>query len=371
MIPIGRGQRELIVGDRNTGKTTVAVDTIINHAHIDPRAEHKLYCIYVAIGIRRINLKRVFETLKQNDSYDHTTIVSATASDPVSMQYMAAYVGCAIGEFFRDNQNHALVVYDDLSKHAVAYRQMSLLLRRAPGRDAYPGDIFYLHSRLLERAAKLKEYYGGGSLSAYPVIETQAEDLSAFVATNVISITDGQIYLDRRMFQLGFRPAVNVGLSVSRIGSHAMSKSMKEIAGSLKLDLAQYRQFEIFKSMSDVDPYITSIVARGERIVEILIQSPGQPFLREHQLILVYAARRRYLNVLEIEQVRIFKTAISLLFNLRKNGLKAPKPSVPALFQKIFEMEDKETRDYILQEFLNNLISAIQEEFPVEVKSEN
>lgn len=372
MIPIGRGQRELILGDRNTGKTTIAVDTFINHAGIDERAEHKLYCIYVAIGIRRISLKRVLDVLKATNSYDHTTIVAATASDPVSMQYMAAYVGCAIGEFYRDNQNHALVVYDDLSKHAVAYRQISLLLRRSPGRDAYPGDIFYIHSRLLERAAKLSDDFGGGSLSAFPVIETQAEDLSAFIATNVISITDGQIFLEARMFRLGQRPAINIGLSVSRIGSHAQTKIMKEIAGPLKLELAQYRTFEVFKSLgSEIDPYIVSIILRGERLIEILNQDENDPLCLEHQLLLIYAVRNRYLNALDLEQVDVFKDAISILFNLQREGLKAPQPSIPAVFQKIFNM-DKKNRDYALDEFLTELVAYILEEFPAtENKSKN
>jgi F-type H+-transporting ATPase subunit alpha len=343
MIPVGRGQRELIIGDRNTGKTTIAVDTIINHAGLADNLVRKLYCIYVAVGIRRIALRRVLNELLATNSYDHTTLLSATASDPASMQYIAPYVGCAMGEFFRDNQRHALVIYDDLSKHAVAYRQMSLLLRRPPGREAYPGDIFYLHSRLLERAAKLKYKYGGGSLSAFPVIETQSDDVSAYIPTNVISITDGQIYLEAKMFRLGVRPAVNVGLSVSRIGSNAQTKLMKFVTNRLKLNLSTYRTFELFKSLgSDIDEYITAILCTGERIIEILIQPSNSPMCQEQQAVLIYAVQKGYLNLLELDDVDIFKSIVSALFKPTSVGIRKPfNPSVAAIFQKIFKLKNK------------------------------
>jgi len=311
-ISIGRGQRELIIGDRQTGKTTIAIDTIINHRNIDNDDSEKLYCIYVAIGQRLSSVANIVEQLKSLNAFDYVTIVSATAAEPASLQYLAPYTGCTMGEYFRDNQTHSLVVYDDLSKHAVAYRQISLLLRRPPGREAYPGDVFYLHSRLLERAAKLNEDFVAGSLTALPIIETQAGDLTAYIPTNVISITDGQIFLERELFYKGIRPAINIGLSVSRVGSAAQNALMKEFVGSLKLELAQYREVEIFASFgSEIDETTQQIIKRGARLVELLKQPPYRPMSLEQQLFLLFAGRNGFLDSLSIEQVDDFKEIIA------------------------------------------------------------
>ncbi|RLB04588.1 MAG: F0F1 ATP synthase subunit alpha, partial [Deltaproteobacteria bacterium] len=291
MIPIGRGQRELIIGDRQTGKTALVVDTIINQKGKD------VYCIYVAIGQKQSTVAQVVDRLRRYGAMEYTTVVSATASEPAPLQYIAPYAGCTMGEYFRDTGRHALCVYDDLSKHAVAYRQMSLLLRRPPGREAYPGDIFYLHSRLLERAAKLNDKLGGGSLTALPIIETQAGDVSAYIPTNVISITDGQIYLETDLFYSGVRPAVNVGLSVSRVGGNAQIKAMKQVAGSLRLDLAQYREMAAFAQFgSDLDKATQAQLARGERLVEILKQDQYQPLPVENQILIIYAGVNGFLD---------------------------------------------------------------------------
>ena len=291
MIPIGRGQRELIIGDRGTGKTALAVDTIINQKDTD------VFCIYVAIGQKRFTVARIVDVLNQHGAMDYTTIIAATASEPAPLQYIAPFAGCALGEYFRDSGRHALVVYDDLSKHATAYRQLSLLLRRPPGREAFPGDIFYLHSRLLERAAKWSDENGGGSLTALPIIETQAGDVSAYIPTNVISITDGQIYLEPNLFYSGFRPALNVGLSVSRVGGNAQIKAMKQVAGRLRLDLAQYREMASFaKFGSDLDKATQAQLARGSRLMEILKQKQYQPLPVERQVILLYAAINGYVD---------------------------------------------------------------------------
>jgi F-type H+-transporting ATPase subunit alpha len=285
LVPIGRGQRELIIGDRQTGKTSVAIDTIINQVNYfidtpkkDQTNSKTLYCIYVAIGQKRSTVASIYQTLQLNDALKYTIIVAATASEAAPLQFLAPYAGAAIGEYFRDNKKHALIIYDDLSKQAVAYRQMSLLLRRPPGREAYPGDVFYLHSRLLERAAKLNKNFGFGSLTALPIVETQAGDVSAYIPTNVISITDGQIFLDTELFYKGIRPAINVGLSVSRVGSNAQLKSMKKVAGSLKLELAQFREIESFSSFgSDLDEETKYLLSKGYRLVEILKQDKYSP----------------------------------------------------------------------------------------------
>jgi len=292
MIPIGRGQRELIIGDRGTGKTALVIDTIINQKGKD------VYCFYVAIGQKRSTVARVVDTLRKYGAMEYTTVIAATASEPAPLQYIAPYAGCAMGEYFRDTGRHALCIYDDLSKHAQAYRQLSLLLRRPPGREAYPGDIFYLHSRLLERAAKLKDELGGGSLTALPIIETQAGDVSAYIPTNVISITDGQIYLESELFYSGVRPAINVGLSVSRVGGNAQIKAMKQVAGSLRLDLAQYREMAAFAQFgSDLDKATQAQLARGSRLVEILKQPQYKPLPVEKQILIIFAGTNGYLDI--------------------------------------------------------------------------
>ena len=291
LIPIGRGQRELIIGDRQTGKTAVAIDTIINQKEINQSGDEKqkLYCIYVAIGQKRSTVAQIVKTLEDAGAMEYTTIVAATASDPAPLQFLAPYTGCTIGEYFRDNGMHALIIYDDLSKQAVAYRQMSLLLRRPPGREAYPGDVFYLHSRLLERAAKLNDENGGGSLTALPIIETQAGDVSAYIPTNVISITDGQIFLETELFNQGIRPAVNVGLSVSRVGSAAQTKAMKKVAGSIKLELAQYREMAAFAQFgSDLDASTQKLLNRGSKLTELLKQKQYSPMSVAEQVVSVF-----------------------------------------------------------------------------------
>ena len=310
LIPIGRGQRELIIGDRQTGKTAVAVDTILNQKEVNESGDEneKLYCIYVAIGQKRSSVAQIVKTLEENGALEYSIVVAATASEPAPLQFLAPFTGCVMGEFFRDNSMHALVVYDDLSKQAVAYRQMSLLLRRPPGREAYPGDVFYLHSRLLERAAKLNDDNGGGSLTALPIIETQANDVSAYIPTNVISITDGQIFLETDLFFQGIRPAVNVGLSVSRVGSAAQTKAMKKVAGSIKGELAQYREMAAFSQFgSDLDASTQKLLARGERLTELLKQGQFSPLATEEQVILLYAGVNGYMDTIEVNQISEFE----------------------------------------------------------------
>jgi len=310
MIPIGRGQRELIIGDRQTGKTAVAIDAIINQKYTH-NTENPVYCIYVAIGQKASTVAALVKELESNGAMEYTTVVAANASDPAPMQYIAPYAGAAMGEFFRDNGKHGLIVYDDLSKQAVAYRQMSLVLRRPPGREAFPGDVFYLHSRLLERASKLSEELGGGSLTALPIIETQEGDVSAYIPTNVISITDGQIYLETNLFNSGIRPAIDVGLSVSRVGGNAQIKAMKSVAGTLRLDLAQYRELEAFaKFGSDLDKATLSQLTRGERMVEILKQNQYVPMDVEKQIAIIFAASKGQLDDLDIEEISDFETGL-------------------------------------------------------------
>ena len=307
LIPVGRGQRELIIGDRQTGKTAVAIDAIINQKEINKSGEEKdkLYCIYVAIGQKRSTVAQIVKSLEDAGAMEYTTIVSATASDPAPLQFLAPYTGCTMGEYFRDNGMHALIVYDDLSKQAVAYRQMSLLLRRPPGREAYPGDVFYLHSRLLERAAKLNDDMGGGSLTALPIIETQAGDVSAFIPTNVISITDGQIFLETDLFNQGIRPAVNVGLSVSRVGSAAQTKAMKKVAGSIKLELAQYREMAAFAQFgSDLDESTQKLLNRGSKLTELLKQDQYTPMTVAQQVIAVYSGVKGFLDDVDLSKIK-------------------------------------------------------------------
>ena len=317
LIPIGRGQRELIIGDRQTGKTAIAIDAILNQKEVNQSDDEskKLYCIYVAIGQKRSTVAQIVKTLEENGAMEYSIVVAATASEPAPLQYLAPFTGCAMGEFFRDNGMHALIVYDDLSKQAVAYRQMSLLLRRPPGREAYPGDVFYLHSRLLERAAKLSDEHGGGSLTALPIIETQANDVSAYIPTNVISITDGQIFLETDLFYQGIRPAVNVGLSVSRVGSSAQTKIMKKVAGPVKGELAQYREMAAFaKFGSDLDASTQAMLARGERLTELLKQPQFSPLSMAEESCMIYAGTRGYLDGVEVADVQRYEE--ELLLNL-------------------------------------------------------
>uniref|UniRef100_A0A6G1SDT6 ATP synthase subunit alpha n=1 Tax=Aceria tosichella TaxID=561515 RepID=A0A6G1SDT6_9ACAR len=310
LVPIGRGQRELIIGDRQTGKTAIAIDTIINQKRFNDSTDEKkkLYCIYVAIGQKRSTVAQIVKRLTDTDAMKYTIVVAATASDAAPLQYLAPYSGCAMGEFFRDNGRHALIIFDDLSKQAVAYRQMSLLLRRPPGREAYPGDVFYLHSRLLERAAKMSQTFGGGSLTALPIIETQAGDVSAYIPTNVISITDGQIFLETELFYKGIRPAINVGLSVSRVGSAAQTKAMKQVAGSMKLELAQYREVAAFAQFgSDLDAATQQLLNRGVRLTELLKQGQYVPMAIEDQVAVVYTGVRGYLDKLDPSKIGKFE----------------------------------------------------------------
>src|SRR4249919_333590 len=328
MIPIGRGQRELIIGDRQTGKTAIAVDTIINQKGLD------VFCIYVAIGQKRSTVARVVKTLEETHAMDYSIVVAATASDPAPMQYLAPFAGCAMGEYFRDNGMHAVIVYDDLSKQAVAYRQMSLLLRRPPGREAYPGDVFYLHSRLLERAAKMNEDNGAGSLTALPIIETQAGDVSAYIPTNVISITDGQIFLETDLFYQGIRPAINVGLSVSRVGSAAQTKAMKKVAGSIKLELAQYREMAAFAQFgSDLDASTQKLLARGARLTELLKQPQYAPMPVEEQVASIYSGTQGFLDPVETKDVVRYEAAM-LSF------LRSEKPKVLATIRDTKALDD-------------------------------
>jgi len=311
MIPIGRGQRELIIGDRQTGKTAIAIDTIINQAYTH-KTDKPVYCIYVAIGQKASTVAALVQELEANGAMDYTTVVAANASDPAPTQYIAPYSGAAMGEHFRDNGKHALIIYDDLSKHAVAYRQMSLVLRRPPGREAFPGDVFYLHSRLLERASKLSDALGGGSLTALPIIETQEGDVAAYIPTNVISITDGQIYLETNLFNSGIRPAIDVGLSVSRVGGNAQIKAMKSVAGTLRLDLAQYRELEAFSKFgSDLDKATMAQLTRGERMVEILKQNQYVPMDVEKQVAIIFAASKGHLDDIDISKILEFETGLS------------------------------------------------------------
>ena len=320
LIPIGRGQRELIIGDRQTGKTAIAIDTIINQKSINESGDEtkKLYCIYVGIGQKRSSIAQTVKALEDAGAMEYTTVVAATASDAAPLQFLAPYTGCSMGEYFRDNGMHALIIYDDLSKQAVAYRQMSLLLRRPPGREAFPGDVFYLHSRLLERAAKMNDENGGGSLTALPVIETQANDVSAFIPTNVISITDGQIFLETELFNQGIRPSVNVGLSVSRVGSAAQTKAMKKVAGSIKLELAQYREMAAFAQFgSDLDASTQKLLNRGSKLTELLKQNQYSPMTIAEQVVSIFTGVNGYLDDLELNQIRDFEKD---LFELIKSS---------------------------------------------------
>ncbi len=310
LVPIGRGQRELIIGDRQTGKTAVAVDTIINQKEVNAGDDEsrKLYCIYVAVGQKRSTVAQIVKTLEENGALDYSIVVSASASEPAPLQFLAPYAGCTMGEYFRDNGMHAVIFYDDLSKQAVAYRQMSLLLRRPPGREAYPGDVFYLHSRLLERAAKMNERNGSGSLTAMPVIETQANDVSAYIPTNVISITDGQIFLETDLFYQGIRPAINVGLSVSRVGSAAQVKAMRQVAGRIKLELAQYREMAAFAQFgSDLDAATQRLLNRGARLTELLKQDQFSPMAVEEQVVSIFSGVRGYLDGIEVGDINRFE----------------------------------------------------------------
>lgn len=341
MIPIGRGQRELIIGDRQTGKTAIAIDTIINQKGTD------VVCIYVAIGQKRSTVARVVDILRRYSAMDYTIVVAATASDPAPLQYIAPYAGCAMGEYFRDNGKHALVIYDDLSKHAAAYRQLSLLLRRPPGREAYPGDIFYLHSRLLERAAKLDDKRGGGSLTALPIIETQAGDVSAYIPTNVISITDGQIYLEPDLFYSGIRPAINVGLSVSRVGGNAQIRAMRQVAGRLRLDLAQYREMAAFAQFgSELDKATQAQLIRGSKLVEILKQPQYQPLPVEKQILIIYAAVNGFVD----------KYPESSLRRYEKELFEYVEKFYPEIFREILEKKE-------ISEDLRELMNRVLIEF--------
>ena len=345
MIPIGRGQRELIIGDRQTGKTAIAVDTIIN------QKGQNVICIYVAVGQKRSTVARVIKTLEDAGAMAYSIVVSATASEPASLQFLAPYIGCAIGEYFRDNGRHALVIYDDLSKHAAAYRQLSLLLRRPPGREAYPGDVFYLHSRLLERAAKLSDALGGGSLTALPIIETQAGDVSAYIPTNVISITDGQIYLGADLFYSGVRPAINVGLSVSRVGGSAQIKAMKQVAGTLRLDLAQYREMAAFAQFgSELDKTTQAMLARGARMVELLKQDQYQPLPVEAQILSIFAGINGYVDDLPVGQVRRFEQALVKYFDQEGADLKK-------------EVAAKKTMDKDLTDKVKKALERLKQDF--------
>ncbi|MFN4288018.1 MAG: F0F1 ATP synthase subunit alpha [Brevundimonas sp.] len=353
LIPIGRGQRELIIGDRQTGKTAVAIDTILNQKSINESGSEseKLYCIYVAIGQKRSTVAQIVKTLEENGALDYTIVVSATASEPAPLQFLAPFAGCAMGEWFRDNGMHALIIYDDLSKQAVAYRQMSLLLRRPPGREAYPGDVFYLHSRLLERAAKLNADNGSGSLTALPIIETQANDVSAYIPTNVISITDGQIFLETDLFYQGIRPAVNVGISVSRVGSSAQVKAMKQVAGSIKGELAQYREMAAFaKFGSDLDATTQRLLARGARLTELLKQPQYAPLKVEEQVVSIYAGTRGYLDGLDVADVGRFESELLARMNSSHADLMSALREKKALTPEI-EAELKSALDAFAKTF--------------------
>jgi F-type H+-transporting ATPase subunit alpha len=352
LIPIGRGQRELIIGDRQTGKTAIAIDTIINQkiSHINNDVQNKIFCIYVAIGQKRSNVAMLVKKLEAAGAMDYTIVVAATASDPAPLQFLAAYTGCAIGEYFRDNGMHALVVYDDLSKHAVAYRQISLLLRRPPGREAYPGDIFYLHSRLLERAAKMSDKAGAGSLTALPIVETQAGDVSAYIPTNIISITDGQIFLESELFYKGIRPAVNVGISVSRVGSAAQTKAMKQVSGSIKLELAQFREMAAFAQFgSELDNTTKKLINHGNKLTEILKQDQYKPLPVEEQVVSIYAGVRGYLENIPQNKIKEFER--SLISELK---LKAAQILIDIKDTQALSKENEE----MLKTFLSNFCKS-------------
>ncbi len=356
LIPIGRGQRELIIGDRQTGKTAIAIDTFLNQKSVNDAAgkddSKKLFCIYVAVGQKRSTVAQIVKTLEENGALDYTIVVAATASDPAPMQFLAPYSAATMGEYFRDNGMHAVIVYDDLSKQAVAYRQMSLLLRRPPGREAYPGDVFYLHSRLLERAAKLNSDNGSGSLTALPVIETQGGDVSAFIPTNVISITDGQIFLETELFYKGVRPAVNVGLSVSRVGSSAQIKAMKQVAGTIKLDLAQYREMAAFAQFaSDLDASTRQLLARGERLTELLKQPQYSPLSVEHQVCVIYAGVKGYLDKISINQIGEFEKALMQTLNSKGS-------SIIDSITKEKALNEKSEKD--LQKIIEDLVNSYE-----------
>lgn len=345
MIPIGKGQRELIIGDRQTGKTAIAIDTIIN------QKGKNVKCIYVAIGQKASTVAQIVEKLRSHGAMEYTTIVSSTASEPAPLQYIAPYAGCAIGEEWMDKGDDVLIVYDDLSKHAVAYRTMSLLLKRPPGREAYPGDVFYLHSRLLERAAKLNDELGGGSLTALPIIETQAGDISAYIPTNVISITDGQIFLQTELFNSGVRPAVDSGLSVSRVGSAAQIKAMKQVSGSLKLELAQFREMQAFaKFGSDLDAATTETLAHGERLTQLLIQNQFDPMPVTHQVLSLFAAKHKFLKPVKVENVSLYE----------KEMLKYMERNYADIIEKI---EEKQALDETLETEIKNALTAFEKEF--------
>jgi F-type H+-transporting ATPase subunit alpha len=348
LIPVGRGQRELIIGDRQTGKTAIAIDSFINQKSVNDAAgdddTKKLFCIYVAIGQKRSTVAQIVKTLEDYGAMEYSIVVASTASEPAPMQFLAPYAGCTMGEFFRDNGMHGLIVYDDLSKQAVAYRQMSLLLRRPPGREAYPGDVFYIHSRLLERAAKMNDENGAGSLTALPVIETQGGDVSAYIPTNVISITDGQIFLETELFYRGIRPAVNVGLSVSRVGSAAQIKAMKQVAGRIKLELAQYREMAAFAQFaSDLDPATQRLLARGERLTELLKQGQYAPLPVEEQVVSIFAGVRGYLDKVNVSDVTRFEQG--LLLEIKANGFELLAKIRDE--QELSESTDKELASFV------------------------
>ena len=356
LVPVGRGQRELIIGDRQTGKTAVAIDTILNQKAINDADDEskKLYCVYVAIGQKRSTVAQIVKELDERGALEYTVVVAATASEPAPLQYLAPYTGSAIGEWFRDNKMHSLIIYDDLSKQAVAYRQMSLLLRRPPGREAYPGDVFYLHSRLLERSAKLNEENGAGSMTALPIIETQGGDVSAYIPTNVISITDGQIFLETDLFYQGIRPAINVGLSVSRVGSSAQIKAMKQVAGSIKLELAQYREMAAFAQFgSDLDAATQQLLARGARLTELLKQGQYEPLSVEEQVVVIYAGVKGYLDNIEISDIAKFET--TLLSSLRESK------------EILDTIKTKAALDDDIEKSITSLIEEVSKEF---IKSE-
>ncbi|MFP3942624.1 MAG: F0F1 ATP synthase subunit alpha [Alphaproteobacteria bacterium] len=353
LIPIGRGQRELIIGDRQTGKTAIAIDTILNQKQINESGDEsqKLYCIYVAVGQKRSSVAQIVKTLEDAGAMDYTVVVAATASEPAPLQFLAPFAGCTFGEYFRDNGMHALIIYDDLSKQAVAYRQMSLLLRRPPGREAYPGDVFYLHSRLLERAAKLNENHGAGSLTALPIVETQANDVSAYIPTNVISITDGQIFLETDLFYQGIRPALNVGISVSRVGSAAQVKAMKQVAGKIKLELAQYREMAAFAQFgSDLDAATQRLLNRGARLTELLKQGQYSPMPVEEQVVVIYAGVNGFLDPLKVEDVGRFEE--HLLTYMRSEQ--------PEILKRI--REEKELSEELEKE-LKDAVSSFAQSF--------
>jgi len=348
LIPIGRGQRELIIGDRQTGKTAIVIDTFINQAtaHHGDNEKQKLYCIYVAIGQKRSTVASIVKTLEEAGAMKYSVVVAATASEAASMQFFAPYTGCTIGEYFRDNGMHALIAYDDLSKHAVAYREMSLLLRRPPGREAYPGDVFYIHSRLLERAAKMSDAMGGGSLTALPIIETQAGDVSAYIPTNVISITDGQIFLETELFYKGIKPAVNVGLSVSRVGSAAQTKAMKQVAGTIKLDLAQFRELEAFAQFgSDLDLTTQKLLDKGKKLTELLKQNQYSPMAFEDQVVSIYLGVKGYLDKIDTKDVTRFeKEFLRKIKSIHSNVLDSIRSE-----QKISDATETELKKIIIE----------------------